>query len=235
MILLIENFTKHGQQLLKAYGKVLKKHRYGNLRLFFLCYRSNGRWFEELLDGTTTLNRREAGLRVRGCISGRVATAIVIFGAKKQLVLFPEEFEVVRNLCEDEEGREGSEEESSIRKEAVTGKSTGIDSKSVGKILGNTLGYESSDEDESSGENSGHLERQYEPYGEGLQAHVKSRNEHTHPLGGHAHRPCPPTVEQSHLALVEQVCDGFENWCDRLADGSLRRHSVEAWPPWVDS
>ncbi len=252
LVILVDNTTKHGQQLLRAYGKVLNKHRYGNLHLFYLCHRSNGAWFEELLARTSTLDREEAGWRVKGCVSGRVATAMVLFGGKRQLVLFPEKFEVVQRLCVEDGGRgKGREMENdslgqdSNRKEAAEGTS-GVKNKSVGKILGDTLGYESSDEGASSSEEgSSHLEwyekRESEHYdskrnGQSTHGKLGSRiHHHTHPASGHTHKPHPlGGMEETHLALMEQVGNSFETWCERLADGSLRRHSVEAWPQLKD-
>ena len=251
MILLVDNTTNHGQHLLKTYGKVLSKHRYGNLHLFFLCYHKNRAWFEELLARTSTLERQEAEWRLKGCVSGRVATAMLLFGAKKQLVLFPDDFEVVRQLCVgggEGGGREGDTDDDVLRQDRSISKNSlssaktraKNSNKTVGNILGSTLGYESSDENTESDsfeDGDDHLSEERglsESSREGSPTHGNAvRHRHSRPASNRTHQPHPLSAEECHSSLVEQVCGGFENWCDRLADGSLRRHSVEAWPDWT--
>lgn len=223
LVLLVDNTTKQGEELAKAYGRILSRHHYGNLRLLFACYHKHWRWFLDLLNQCPEIVHNEAAWRVKGCVSGGVATAVLLFGAKKQLALFPEQFDVVWELCREEEG-EGREGEGTARWKQGEGspgggvEGTNCTKRDVGGVLGSVFGYESSSED--SGDNSA-PDQQFADGKE--QVHERLVQP-----GRRCSAGCP-------AGLVEQVDTSFENWCERMGDGSLRRCGVEVWPEWTRS
>lgn len=228
-----------------------------------------------MLSQCPQLSRNEVASRVRGCVNGGVATAVLLFGAKKQLALFPESFDVVLKLCRgleegtdrrganEKEGREetgvegmgeeggerrpekkggerrpekrggerrpekrdGKDENVAVRKE--TNRPMDVKNKrEVGGILGSVFGYESSDEE--SGDSSD-PNQQYDEDDDGVQHRPQSAN------SAH-HDPRPPSAGVGRrTAGLEQVSTSFENWCERMGDGSLRRCGVEVWPEWTRS
>lgn len=217
LVLLVDRTSRQkGEELIRAYGGVLSRFRYRNLQTFFLCHRGNRKWFEGVLKSCPDLSPEEVELRIRGCDSGGVATAVLLFGAKKQLVLFPNKFEVVRRLCgggAEGGGRGGAP--SDVGDDSSASGRSGSDNlrhREVGRVLGNTLGYESSEE-EASGEEEA-----------GLRSHDTSKLNSTHK---------PHAGGERYLELMGQVRDSFQHWCERLADGSLKRYRVEVWPEWT--
>lgn len=225
LVLLVDKTAEHCNELLAVYGKVLSKHRYGNLRLFFLCRQSNGEWFERVLGCVTQLSQEEVEWRVKGCARGWVASAVLLFGPRLQLALFPENVQDVRKLCEvGGGGRPTSSSGRSFGQDGESGRSPNLEDggrTEVGHVLGNTLGYESSDEDtpDSAEEHRTHKPDPSSTY----QSHDPAE---LHP---------PHNIEEveGDLALVEQVSESFVNWCERLSDGSLHRLRVKAWPEWT--
>ena len=162
-----------------------------------------------------------------------MASAVLLIGVKKQLVLFPNRLEVVQQLCAGprEEERGGA---SSLRSRGRDLSQRGVASSQgaregvrrrgeVGKVLGNTLGYESDDEEEDEVDILTSRKR------------VEPESDKPHPSGSDpTHQPCPQSLEEEcQRELVRQVCVGFRHWCERLADGTLKRYSVEAWPEWT--
>ena len=255
LVLMVDNTTKQGEELVKAYGKILTRHRYGNLRLFFACYHKQWKWFFDLLSESPQLTQTEVACRVRGCVNGGVATAILLFGAKRQMALFPDKFDVVLEMSrgledrseegkgeagESSGGRRTREEDGRRRQEKrkeeneivdkvnrpmdVRNRSTKSNRKEVGGILGSVFGYESSDE-EIGEEGSDHSPQCSN--GEGQVGRGGVEIVHSEPPTASSN-PSPPTQ------LVEQVNTYFENWCERMGDGSLRRCGVEAWPAWTN-
>lgn len=154
------------------------------------------------------LDSEEVEFREKGCVSGGVATAMLLFGAKKRFVLFPEKFEVVQELCGRGE-RIGGGERGVSSENLSTGQS--LRRRQVGEVLGTALGYETSDEEDSDS---------------------NSKDEHPSPVNS-TYKLHPHTGDGLYMELTEQVCGSFENWCERLGDGSLRRYSVEVWPQWT--
>lgn len=280
LVLLVDNTTKQGEEL-NAYGKILSRHRYGNLRLFYVSYHKHWRWLFDLLSQCPQLTRNEVAWRVRGCVNGGVATAVLLFGAKKQLVLFPECFDVVLKLCrgleegidrrgkQEKGGREEKEEVEVMGEEEeweeIGGEETrggkgrlGVKDENVvvrnktnrpvvrnrrrkselGGILGSVFGYESSGEE--SGDHSSDPNQHSEDDGDvqlgrrGVEEVEEVDFRPAHAAGSvnsvH-HEPCSPSVGHT----VEQVSTNFENWCEKMADGSLRRCDVEVWPEWTHS
>jgi hypothetical protein len=184
-----------------------------------------------------------------------VATAILLFGAKKQLALFPEKIDAVVELCRglDERIEEESESEGEKRRGGRGERNSGVEGvmddrcvavgtrkgskhplgirkkntepkKEVGGVLGSLLGYESSaDDDDDSDEstsNSNHSDNNDQQRSEDRPTQSSNSNHQPHPLSGNM------------ADLVEQVNTNFENWCERMGDGSLRRCGVEEWPEW---
>lgn len=264
LVLLVDSTTKHGEELVRAYGKVLTKHRYRNLRVYFACYCKHRNWYGDLLSQCPCLPRDEVVMRVSGCVCGDVATAMLLFGAKKQLLLFPEKFEVVCELYrglkrEGQEGEGAGQEERGRRcqKRGVARDKAAKRNHEVGKVLGNTFGYESSssesDDCSHGSDDSSHMPHPLD--GSGDSSHMPcplhagsdcshesgdkgSDGDHLadmpHPLSASpAHRPHPLDPSgRGTPSLVEQVHTHFGNWCERLADGTLKRYGVEAWPEW---
>ena len=288
------------QQLVRTFGSVLRGFPYRNMLSFYLHGRASGEWFRKVLRSSDELSSEEVELRVKGCESGGVATAVLLFGSKRRLILFPNKFELVCQLCEgvasrgegmatrvegvtrgrgvaskreegvasigeegvasreeegvasrgeegvasrEEEGVASREEEGvasrveegvasreeegvATRGEGVAsrrvpehqdrfGKREGLRHREVGQVLGNTLGYESSEDESSTGSEQ-----------EGAEL-VGSRS-HDYAASNPAHRS---SYEDEELAW--QVREYFQHWCERLADGSLKRYRVEEWPEWT--
>lgn len=225
LVLLVDQVSQQkGEELIRAYGSVLSRFRYRNLRPLFLCHRLNSGWFGRLLGACPDLSPDEAELRVRGCENEGVATAVLLLGAKKQLVLFPNKFEAVRGLCERGGGRVGRGGAWSEREGGLSGGES-LRQRDVGEVLGNTLGYESSDDDEEEREGGS-----TESEGEGAGPGRSSRSHHA-PYSNSTHTA--HSDGERYLELVRQVQEGFQHWCERLADGSLRRYRVQAWPEWT--
>lgn len=247
LVLMVDNTTKQGEGLVDAYGKILARHRYGNLHLFFACYHKQQRWFFNLLSQSPQLTQTEVACRARGCVNGGVATAILLFGAKRQMALFPDKFDLVLKLCRgmEDKRREGRKEEggdcsggeectreedrrqekrNEERASTDLGKVENVKSnrREVGGVLGSMFGYESSDEVDKD------ISSHSVEYGDSREVGVEVV--HCRP----AHEPHPPGGG-SPSRLVEQVNTYFENWCERMGDGSLRRCGVEAWPEWTHS
>ena len=224
--------------------------------MYFVCYRKHRNWYGDVLSQCLSLPQDEVAVRASGCVCGGVATAMVLFGAKKQLLLFPEKFEVVHELYrgvkreqqegggggagqeggegEGQGGRGGEGEEGSGR----CHKRTDRTSKSVGKVLGNAFGYESSSSESDCSHGSGDSSHMPHPSGgSGDSSHTPSSlhgsdEDHLADSSTHNTHPSDPSVNRETPSLVEQVHAHFGNWCERLADGTLKRYSVEAWPEW---
>lgn len=196
-----------GADVLGAFDDTLRKHRYSNLKSFFLNYHSHGDWLGVILSRCLELDAEEVKVRVHACKTGGVATAICLIGSRKQVFLFPSKYELVCALMKE---RIGGRRE---KKEGGT-KST------VGQRLGTTLGYEtdSSEEDEKGSSEEDEKENGHFATSSYMQHQVNDES------GG---------VECDRGALVHQVVCGFGNWLERLADGSLRRYRMQEWPDWT--
>ena len=254
LVLLVDTAHDVGREVLAEFAKVLKKYPFRNLELFYLCYRTNCNWLGHVIGVCPQLRKDEIELRVKGCVVGRVATAVCLIGAKKQILLFPEKLETVlelysngkegRTCCRDPLSREKKEEsgEGSLKREeevrsrveeegslegtvedecdrTLNQRDFGVlvserarnhsRPNNVGETLGKSLGYETSSDEEGRGDRENKSQFSTEKYSD----------ESPDPAGS--------------LGPVVQVGERFSNWMERLADGSLTRYSVEAWPDWT--
>ncbi len=237
LILLVDTTEPKGRDLIVAYGRILTKHRYRNLEIFYLCHHTDGGLFKDILNLSPTLRGEEISLRVRGCLNGAVASAICLIGAKKLFLLFPEKLEAVSELYR-AMGSEGSGESNGVHS---SGQGVQLEAglrnrhykesgRSVGDTLGNTLGLNESSSDDDSQDSSGSAHHGSHPQ--------KDRDQED--SSGSTHQRSPPQKEtahhgshpQRHQYLLRQVGDDFNCWLERLADGTLQRHHVERWPTW---
>ena len=115
-----------GEEILDTFERILRQHRYSNLKTFYLNCRSHGDWLGMILRHCVNLDAEEVAVRVRACKSGCVATAVCLIGSRHQALLFPSKYEMVCALMCKKGGQ----------KRRVSG------AKSVGQKLGSTLGYE---------------------------------------------------------------------------------------------
>ena len=125
-----------GEEPLGAFEGVLQKHNYSNLKSFHMnCHGRQGAWLERIMSCCLRLDEEEVGVRVRGCKTRCVATAVCLIGSRRQVILFPSEFELVCALMRGRGRREAG--------------GRVVPKGSVGRRLGSTLGYETeSSEDE---------------------------------------------------------------------------------------
>lgn len=182
------------------------------------------------------MSHNEAKWRVKGCVSGDVATAVLLFGAKKQLVLFPERFSVVWELCGGRGVEEGGGEGKGMarHKEGEEASGKKCRKREVGGVLGSVFGYESSGDESTSDPHRQFTNGRWsvtEEVRDGL-VHAEPASCDSHPASGDGNGRrsgvgCP--------GLVEQVNTSFQNWCERMGDGSLKRCGVEVWPEWTHS
>lgn len=145
---------EHVRQHMSVYVRILNRYHYRNLQVFYMCHQTNGNWwYREIMSASPQLSAEEVDMRVQACITGKVASAVVMIAAKKKFILFPGKLETVYELYEGK----GSHTPSSKRDHASSGvrtlragkEDTPVTSqKEVGKILGNTLGYEESCDDD---------------------------------------------------------------------------------------
>ncbi len=203
-------------------------HRWSpRVKLRYLCYRSHSWWIPELVkhcvhdssanDSTAVrLGREAASAWIDACHTGEVVTVLALFGAKRQFCAFPENGILESPKLESSAGPQ-------TKMETSTHKS------SVGGILGNTLGFETEDNDANAGssnvatsrrERLSDLEPRPMTVDEtgGESCSTKTRNNSTH----------------RHDSEIEGFTRRFRLWLDRLADGSLKRYQVDVWPEWRD-
>lgn len=183
-----------GEEVVEAFESVLRRHRYSNLKSFYLNCRSHGDWLELILSHCLELDAEEVTVRVRACKTGGVATAVCLIGSRHQVMLFPSKYELVSALIRERRG------------ERKNRKNT------IGLRLGSTLGYETESSEDEDVEN-GHVDAS-------SSNPLLLNDEHD-------------SAESDKSALVRQVILGFGNWLERLADGSLRRYSIQEWPDWT--
>lgn len=176
-------------------------------------------------------------MRVRACASGGVATAVCLIGTKKQFLLYPENLGLVCEL--NRQGMEGDTEGVSGGSSEIGGlkknKNPG-QKKDVGETLGNIFGYESESEEEEdrfkfNGFSSNSTHKRHSAHKSGPNSSSHKSNPSFEDLSLR-HELEEPSIRQ-HLRQIEQVDATFENWLERLADGSLQRYTLEVWPEWT--
>ena len=132
-VLTIVVFAERDSTVMSEFMGVLKGHqaitRRPNVELFFMQpNRSN--FLKTLLNSCSAMSEEEAESRMRGC-TGLVATAVCLIGNKRQLMLFPQERDLVDAFLQSE-GRDN------VKKRRLR-----TSSPTTGGVLGSALGYES--------------------------------------------------------------------------------------------
>ena len=211
----------------------------------YICYRGRAHWLGGLLKCCAQLPPSEVEARVGCCASGQVATIVALFGSRKQLSIFPESIATLSKSTTSVMAN-GTVETPLHKQERIRDTSQ----KSVGHVLGNTLGFDEPDEE---------TEAEKEIRYSFKQTH-KDEVKRDSSLGGdnspgsetkQVESTCTSTCRKAQSAAeyqssastvsggvgsvdprVLQLSGQLEVWMERLADGSLRRYTVEVWPEW---
>lgn len=157
-----------------------------------------------------------------------LASVIAIFGARKQFCVFPDlDVQTTPEEARPRSSLPGSETRDSngvLRQEEV---------ESVGSVLGAVLGLGPDDSgSESGGGESASGEGEEPAKAQGRQQEEGSGSDEGDCGSGH-HRGDKAEVNGG--PTHRKVClvpASFGMWLERLADGSLLRHSVDDWPKW---
>ena len=152
------------------------------------------------------MSDEERDTRVKMTLSGKGATVLAIIGAKKQLSIFPETLDAGGHH----------------RNGAVVGV------RSVGQILGNSLGFD--DDNEGDGELS---QNQAQPSQDDRISECTGQMEgaptnHKDTAAAAASSASRDDGSDPRLVQIKQL--GM--WMERFFDGSLQRYRVEEWPDW---
>ena len=221
---------------------------YMNLRInvCYLCYKTNKRWFGDILSHCCGMDPKEADARLSACYNGRVATVLCMLGAKKQLCIFQESVSACNGVTTTRE----AVEKSSRKERTVNG--VGVMQQSVGKVLGDALGFEQEDSHSQavgSGDNEhlrqGHThqnsaktETNSVPESEVKAAGSDSSSEASEVgslgnAGDEEGERCQGMSRSGSQAdSLRALSRRLEVWLERLADGSLKRYEVDMWPDW---
>jgi hypothetical protein len=145
--------------------------------------------------------------RVKMTLSGKGVTVLAIIGAKKQLSIFPETLNAGHH-----------------RNGAVVGVR-----RSVGQILGNSLGFD--DENEDDGEQSqsqAQPSSQDDRISECTGQMEGAPTNHKNTVAAAASSASSADGSDPRLVQIERL--GI--WMERFFDGSLQRYRVKEWPDW---
>ena len=218
MVLLLNTHDQaRSKPIAQCFWRIMEGYITSHVRVCFLCYRAYPQWLGNILSQCEAMNEREKDARIKMTLAGRCATVLAIIGSKKQLSIFPEPFD----------GCHGNRAVSSNGKV-----------RTVGQILGNSLGFEDHEEDDceqsrnhahfsnakpiptSSSSGDGHDSSSHGQRNGQVQGVSMSASSGTIDSGDHGH---DPRVEQ-----IKQL----DVWMERLFDGSLKRFRVHEWPEW---
>ena len=187
-----------------------------HVKACFLCYKAFPHFLGDVLSRCENVSEVERDARVEATLSGNCVTVLAIIGSRKQLSIFPESLD------------------SCVRNGAVR---RGRKVKSVGQILGNTLGFDEENEDgeeklsTDKPETSNVSERTANGQVHGTVGASKptgtgAATATTTSTGSDDSSGCDPRVEQMEL---------LDMWMERFFDGSLKRYRVSEWPQWRSS
>ena len=182
-----------------------------HVKVCFLCYRAYPEILGSVLSRCEGMSDEERGTRVKMTLSGRCATVLAIIGSKKQLSIFPD----MLNSCH--------------RNGALVGGANGRARRSVGEVLGNSLGFDGDNEvNREQSPNQAHLSDDKIDSSNTAENNGQIEGAPTNKDAAAASSPsradgCDPRVEQ-----IKQL--GM--WMERFFDGSLKRYRVQDWPDW---
>ena len=138
LILLVDTHEEEkARHLKKIFCQVV--HKYNSSRmpliLYYLCYQTYGTWLPQVLKHCDDMETKDVTAHVNACHSGKTVMILALFIARKQLCIFPEQVD------------SDSLEELLYERREVH---------SVGKVLGNTLGFDTEVKDHSDTEVKDH-------------------------------------------------------------------------------
>ena len=111
-----------------------------HVKACFLCYRAYPEILGSILSRCEDTSDEERGTQVKMTLSGRCVTVLAIIGSKKQLSIFSD----MLDSCH--------------KNGALVGRSNGCARRSIGKVLGNSLGFDDDNEmDREQSLNQAHL------------------------------------------------------------------------------
>ena len=174
------------------------------LRLYYLCYKTNTKWLDCVLRQCNGLESDDVEMRVAGCLSGKVATVVMLLGPRKQLCIFPERVTSSSiNHLKEEWHTSGDLQDTQSVDESRT--------HSVGDVLGSVFDFDDGDD--------------HSP----IRTPHKTDSNHTKSTDNHNGRLNDNRVNDK----AEQIQKKFENWMEKFADGTLKRYKLTSWPEWT--
>ena len=204
VMLLNTHDSTHSRPLAQSFWRITESYATLHVKVCFLCYRAYPKILGSILSQCEDMSDEERDSRVKMTLSGKCATVLAIIGSKKQLSIFPETLDAGRH-----------------RNGAVVG-----GRRSVGQILGNSLGFD--DDNEEDGEQS---------QNQAQSSQGDRISECTGQIEG-----VPTNHKNTAAASSASRADGSDPrleqikqlgmWMERFFDGSLKRYRVQDWPDW---
>ena len=139
-------FAEDTSEAKSVFENVFGQHHFNKVKIsaFYDSCNNGVNFLEMLLTHCSEVNEEELKSRVRGCKSRGVATAVCLIGSKQQLMMYPQECDLVDAFLQ--AGRKNGGKPK--KKESGTKRTTG-------EVLGATLGYDSSSDEEDDDDMTG--------------------------------------------------------------------------------
>ena len=203
-----------------------------NHRAYYLCYKTHEWWFGEMLKECSTMYREEAKARLSACYNGGAVTVLALFGARKQLCIFPESVVVCNGIRTTIEERKIAMNEAAVMQQPA------------GNVLEDTLGFADASPQAVNGgglEHDHSHQRSVEPDNnssgdEEAAAGCDGSNSSGALKGGPA-APLGSSNDRETEQNTERVQGGtrpdLEAWLERLVEpNGPVRYEVQMWPQW---
>jgi hypothetical protein len=207
ILLLNTHDSTHSRPLAQSFWRIMESYTTSHVKACFLCYRAYPEILGSILSRCEDMSDEERDTRVKMTLSGKGVTILAIIGAKKQLSIFPETLDAGGH-----------------RNGAVVGVR-----RSVGQILGNSLGFDDDNEDDGEqSQNQAQPSSQDDRISECTGQMEDAPTNHKNTVAAAA--SSANRADGSDPRLIQMKRLGM--WMERFFDGSLQRYRVREWPDW---